>query len=493
MNFVPDKSRCGDLILLPIILIMALLAGCSDHPPSGQRAVSGTSEQKTPVQGCRGCHPLTLDKGHQIPCAACHRGNEKGSDQETAHVGLVPGPAHPDQMLHFCGTCHAAQVTQAAATLHFTLANEINLVRQAFGGKQALPSLTAIPVHDVPQTALQLSEDLLRRRCLRCHLYSPGDAYPATRHGTGCAACHLALVDGSLEDHRFLARPGDQQCLSCHYGNRVGADYYGRFEQDVNWDFQTPFSATAQEEPPPYGVGYHLLSPDLHQQAGMSCIDCHGGQELMAGGRTLSCLTCHGQVLAKESPVTLTETDGRRQLTLASTGKHLDVPVMKDPAHARYGKGVACQVCHGQWSFTDHGNHLLRLDIPDYEPWQAMTRQGSSEVERKLGEALSRSASDEEPTMTDGITGTTHPGIWLQAYELRRWEEINTCLDRQGVLQVCRPILDLHLSYVNQDGAVVFDGVAPAAGTPRLSPYTPHTTGRAGAFYRQRLSRPPWR
>ncbi len=160
---------------------------------------------------------------------------------------------------------------------------------------------------------------------------------------------------------------------------------------------------------------------------------------------------------------------------------------MKDLAHGRYGAKVACQVCHGQWSFADHGNHLLRQDDPDYEPWQALTRQGNAEIETKLEAVLFQDGAASEATMTDGITGSPSPGIWLQAYELRRWEEINTCLDGQGVLQVCRPILDLHLSYVNQDGEVVFDGVRPLAGTQIMLPYTPHTTGRAGAFYQQRL------
>jgi len=209
----------------------------------------------------------------------------------------------------------------------------------------------------------------------------------------------------------------------------------------------------------------------------------------MAGGSGLTCLSCHAPVLAPDALQALSETDGRRQLTTVSTGKRLDVPVLKDSVHERYGRQVACQVCHGQWSFADHGNHLLRQDSPDYEPWRDLTRQGSSEIETKLAVALSQGGADQELTMVDGVTGRSVPGVWLQAYELRRWEEMNTCLDPQGVLQVCRPILDLHLSFVNRDSEVVFDGVRPVAGTQVMQPYTPHTTGRAGAFYRQRLMR----
>jgi hypothetical protein len=388
-----------------------------------------------------------------------------------------------------CGKCHGAIVAQAARTLHFTVAKEVNLVRQAFGGSAHSPlaSLTAIPQQGPPSTPLQLADDLLRRRCLRCHLYAAGEDYPATRHGTGCAACHLPFANGALTDHRFQAQPTDQQCLSCHYGNRVGADYYGRFEHDVQWDFRTPLAAAAEDQVQPYGVGFHQLTPDLHQRAGLACIDCHGGGELMAGAEQVTCLTCHGATLGSGAPVAVAERDGRRELTLALTGKRLAVPVMKDLAHGRYGNKVACQVCHGQWSFADHGNHLLLVADPDYAAWEPLTRQGSAEVEARLEAVLYQNGED-EATMSDGITGALSPGIWLQAIERRRWEEINTCLDGDGILQVCRPILDLHLSYTNADGEVVFDGVTPGADTPVLQPYTPHTTGRAGAFFQQRLS-----
>lgn len=468
-----------------LLAVLGVISGCSRSDVTSEPVVEDVPKPHL-VEGCQGCHAMTLDTPHDLGCQTCHGGVAKANEKMIAHVGIINQPSHPENMEQVCGKCHAETVRHAASTLHFTLANEINLVRQAFGAKERLASLVDIPLHDDPSTRLQLADDLLRRRCLRCHLYSTGDAYAATRHGTGCAACHLAFENGSLSDHSFLARPTDQQCLSCHYGNRVGADYYGRFEQDYNWDYRTPFRASAIDERPPYGVGFHQLSPDLHQQAGMICIDCHSGKELMAGESGLTCLTCHDSVLAAGAPEALSEADGHRQLITISTGKRLDVPLMKDLAHARYGRQVACQVCHGQWSFADHGNHLLRQDIPDYDPWQALTRQGSSELETELDAALFHD-DDSEPTMIDGITGISRTGVWLQAYELRRWEEMNTCFDLQAVLQVCRPILDLHLSYVSGDNEVVFDGAKPVAKISIMQPYTPHTTGRAGAFYRQRL------
>ena len=160
--------------------------------------------------------------------------------------------------------------------MHFTLAREVNLVRKAFGAKETLSGLTQIPVADAPKDPLQLADDLLRRRCLRCHPYSSGDPYPYVNHGTGCAVCHLDFTDGAPTSHTFLATPGDKQCLQCHYGNWVGADYYGRFEHDFNTEYRTPYT-TKESFTRPYGVEYHQLAPDIHQQKGMICVDCHSG------------------------------------------------------------------------------------------------------------------------------------------------------------------------------------------------------------------------
>jgi hypothetical protein len=52
-------------------------------------------------------------------------------------------------------------------------------------------------------------------------------------------------------------------------------------------------------------------------------------------------------------------------------------------------------------------------------------------------------------------------------------------------LRVLRPSLDLHLSWVDEQGQTVFDSTGgPGTG---MRPYTPHTMGKAGPFYWQRL------
>lgn len=469
-----------------ILVLIASLQLCTLGCRQGEKqTLAPPAPAAAPPPGCQGCHPFTLDRNHTLACSRCHGGDEGSGDKETAHRGLSAHPAHPDRMASSCAPCHP-QVAAVANSLHFTLAPEVNGVRAVFGSREPLAALGEIPMAEPPTTPLALADDLLRRRCLRCHLYTVGDDYPATRHATGCAACHLEYADGKPVSHQFVKSPSDRQCLACHYGNFVGADYYGRFEHDFSQEYRTPFR-TGIVKPPEYGLEYHQLAADIHQQKGLACIDCHSGAELM-GAAKVTCADCHAWQPGSPPPLAnLSVAEGRLFLTTRLSGVKLAVPRASDPAHAQYGPTVGCAVCHAQWSFSDQGTHLLRQDVIDYEPWQALTGQGSSEVQRQLQDNLTGDDTLTVPTMTDKISGVAKRGIWLQGYGQRRWEEVPICPDPAGVLQVCRPLLDLYLTYVNGERQVVFDSLPrqdPAAG---MRPYTPHTIGKAGAFYQERI------
>ncbi|MFP7753094.1 hypothetical protein ACLG6S_00290 [Thermodesulfobacteriota bacterium B35] len=481
-----------NFVLLLTVLLLCL-TGCRDEQPgkapSGPAPAQEPAPQPPPRPGCRGCHgELQIDAGHDFACTDCHDGDNTTADRDRAHAGLVARPAHPDRMARRCGRCHEKQVQGCEDSLHFTLKKAVNLVRQHFGANAKLDRLTEIPVSESPANRIELVDDMLRRRCLRCHVYSPGDNYAYVRRGTGCAACHLEYADGHLQSHVFLARPADRQCLSCHYANRVGADFHGRFEHDFNWEYRTPYT-TRQPFIRPYGVEYHDLSPDIHQQRGMICIDCHSGETLMAtGGRRITCRTCHAWQPGDRKPElgNIRVEDGSLVLTGRGDGARHQVVPFRDPAHEKYGRKVACQVCHAQWIYNDSTTSLLRSDTDDYEMWDRLTVQSDSWVEAFLDHNLYSDEDELEPAMPDGITGEMRPGIWYLGYGQRRWEDFIIRRDRQGVIRIFRPILDLRLSFMDEDEMVRFDNLRGR--DDGLRPYTPHTTGPAGMFYRQRFS-----
>lgn len=473
-----------------ILAFLLLLSGCRNNEVEPPKLQQQTQQQQvvTPdAIGCRGCHSeIKLDPKHLLACTTCHQGIDQEGDIGKAHTGLVAKPSHPENMATSCGGCHPKQVATAAGSLHFTLANKIDTIRRHFGASASLTSPTDIPHTDTIDTALGLADDLLRRRCLRCHVYSQGDNYTDVNHGTGCAACHLAFKKGSLHSHAFIA-PSERQCLSCHYGNYVGSDFHGRYEHDYHWEYRTPYTIGTPNNviPRPYGVEYHDLAPDIHQQRGLVCTDCHRNS-----GHTsktpLTCRTCHGWRPGQPAPALDNVTVHGQTLLLTgrADGIQHNIPTLRHPAHEEYGQKVACQVCHGQWSFNDSPVHLLLSKRPDYEPWERLTVQSSSEVEQLLDHNIYR--SDELPmTMRDGLTGEARPGIWYQGFGLRRWEQMVVHRDTDGIIKVFRPILDLRLSMVEANGTVPFDNITGQ--TSGYLPYTPHTTGPAGLFYRDRF------
>ncbi|NTV14292.1 MAG: hypothetical protein HGA96_10250 [Desulfobulbaceae bacterium] len=482
-----------ELLLTAICLLLAACANDRhpDQAPKPAAALTATTPRANQPAGgragCLACHPYPEKPHADLDCSGCHGGNPQAKSQAAAHVGLVAAPGAPAHLQTICGPCHGRQTEAIAASRHFTLSGEINPVRRHFGASQDLASAQDIPPASRPDTPLALADDLLRRRCLGCHLASRGDDFAATRHGTGCAACHLEYDNGKLVSHRFLAAPGDRQCRACHYGNRVGADYYGLTPHDLRQDYRTPFLADGSAPDRPYGLEQHRLQVDVHQRGGLLCLDCHSGLH-QGAATTISCAACHlwrpGHPLPAAS---LRAAKGGLMLRLRADQQWRPVPPARDPAHARAAK-IDCAVCHAQWGFNDQGTHLLRSDREDYQNWEDLLVQGNEEAETQLLNSLYGNGAV-PPTMTDKLTGQSRPGLWLMLFAQRRWEGPLLGRDIHGRLRVMRPSLDLHLSWVDATGRTVFDAVSGPG--PGLRPYTPHTIGKAGAFYRQRLAQTP--
>ncbi len=468
--------------------MIILLGGCSQDEPEKQAQPAVINSQDF---SCQDCHDHSLDASHAtLLCTSCHGGKTPAKTADAAHNNLTRQPAHPKNMEQTCGKCHQQQIRSVIKSAHFTLANETNIVRHAFGADKNLGSMLEIDQQEEINSALDLADDMLRRRCLRCHVYYSGDNYPETLHGTGCAACHLDFSGGKLVSHNFIKYPPDSQCLHCHQGNFVGADYYGRYEHDHHWDYRTPYKkdgTTAR----PYGIESHQLSADIHQLAGLICIDCHSGNELMSNTpNKILCESCHQFDEKNQLPAmtNLHRENGQTILIGKDDGAKHPVPQLSHPAHEKYKDKAHCMVCHASWSYNDAGTHLLRMDPEEFDPWGALYVQGSFEVEDQLTASLYGEESYPIVYMSDKITGELYTGIWLKGFELRRWEFPIICKDNDGMMHICRPLLDLHLSYVNEDEELVFDAITPTNEPDfGLTPYIPHTTGKAGAFYQQRL------
>ncbi len=488
--------------LFALFFLISLL-GCQEEEQKPRSApVSTPKEQASPVAvkelsqppapGCQSCHnDIQLDKNHSLACTDCHQGNNATNEKKVAHQGLISQAASPVTLQTTCGKCHAEQLENCGQSGHFSMNNAVNQVREHFS-LSPVKNLTEIPEsEEPPQTKEALVNDLLRRQCLRCHVYSKGDDYPYVRRGTGCAACHMQYIDGKLTskgegkaNHAFI-RPTKQQCLSCHYGNHVGSDFDGGYEQDYNWSYRTPFVTRAPFSRP-YGIELHNLVPDIHQQRGMTCLDCHSGAELAGKKSSVQCVDCHAPG-ASPALANLRIQGNDVFLKTQNNDEERLVPGLKNPAHDKYNDQVSCQVCHAQWSYNDGTTHLLLSYSEDADPWDRLAVQSSAEVERFVEYNVYTDEDERAPSLPDQINGQQKAGIWYSGFTQRRWEDILIDKDTDGIIKVFRPLLDLRLSAIDEDEEVIanFDNVAGK--DSGLRPYTPHTTGPAGLFYEQRF------
>lgn len=448
--------------------------------------------------GCVSCHSVAFS--HGLSCEVCHGGNSNKSTKQAAHAGFVANPASPQHMQGICGSCHINEAISAAQSSHFTLIHEIQKTWKAFFPDEemdlnGLQRVAASPSE--PMTPRRLVADMLVRRCLRCHPYTSGDSYAMTRRNTGCAACHKIHASSTK-------RVQDEHCLSCHYANFVGWDYYGRFEKDYEEDYRAPLEQ-GRISLRPYGIEWHEMTPDVHKRAGLSCTDCHAlgpCQEQNGQKRRLECVDCHMSVASDaDDKHSQAEDDMLQKRAVQFKG-----PEMRPDrvGHRKEDRNqVSCAACHALWSVQDIQRSLTLQETPLWEEWSYLMVQGSSEVEGIVAYHLLKQAfwqpfepgmeivnsmpvfmgnarCGQEPCMKNKFTHDCGKGVWFEAFLQRRWAPVPLGRDKDGRISVMRPILDLELFYMNKYGQAVINGLRPVAG--RMQPYTPHTIGKADEF-----------
>ncbi len=482
------------LSLLALFFLSATLSGCQ-----GSDRDDTSPQQLLSAKGCISCHQANLDENHRFGCTRCHNGNDQESTMEKAHIDLVSHPAHPDHFKKSCAGCHPKESQAILTNSHYNLDSYAAIISRyenlTATDKRAEKKTKITTVHDIhshqtPVNGTELLEDMVRRKCLRCHMYNSGDDFSHTTRAQGCGSCHLSFSKGHLQDHHFSGKPKDNACLSCHYGNHVGFDFYGHFEHDFNEEYRTPYSITDQDRP--YGLEYHELQPDIHQLAGMVCIDCHSQQQVM-GNSTVkaNCRSCHDQHALEQNKEPGIEPhateEGCFTFTSTATGQTYLLPIMTHPAHERFGDTIDCMVCHAQWSFIDRETHLLRIDHEDFDDFERLSRDGDSWVHHILKTNIDFDSESIIPYTVDRINGERISGIWIKGYKERRWENPPVILNESGTLNISRPVLDLHLSWIDYDEETQFDNFKPFSQNRASLPYTPHTTGAAGPYYLERI------
>lgn len=454
---------------------------------------------------CRACHDgiETMDEDHDFSCATCHLRPENRNTVLPDHRWIIRHPASPDHVELFCSKCHRKEIDRLKNSLHWTLAGMISQTRFLWGAQpDPHPRYSAAPsdgfkrLPDGPisiKTPADLVDDLLSRRCFSCHLGSPPPPKKGIFRGLGCAACHVPYTDNGRyhgEDnalkgksgypilHSFIQPIPTEQCLHCHNGPYIGADYVGMFQHDFHQSYRAPL-IKGTLPPQTYLMDHHLLKSDVHFEKGLLCVDCHNSGDVMGRGVSTAgskdavavrCQSCHTDETAvgNSSFTTLKSRIGRRRR----------VPTRDPsiPAHAISGmEKVHCLGCHAVWGFMDYGPSLIRDDREDLTRWAPWRLQGDASVD-ELFDVHGRFLGKKDASL---------PGPWLLGWRFRRWEYLTLGKDDKGRIVPFRPRYQYQISYVDKTGRVVLDSVVPTRGDGNgrgwaYMPYYPHTVQKRG-------------
>jgi hypothetical protein len=456
-----------------------------------------------------------MDPKHAVACIRCHGGDAKAEDKDAAHVGLIKDPGDLKTINKTCGGCHAEEARRVIRSPMALTPRMINHTRFAFGGQESPDPIYATVdidgLEQVPHPAESgnLGDDLLRRSCLRCHLYTKGSERWGEHRGLGCSACHVAYPnskDGKPRPHALVRDAGITACLKCHNSNHVGADYVGLFEKDFDRGFRSPV-VKGHQPPRIYGSEQHRLVSDVHFRAGMQCTDCHTLDEIHGTGDIprspynnvrISCAGCH---VRGDHPAIRKKENGAMVLI---RGKERPMPAWnahsiphRVPIHR---EKLKCSACHAAWSFQDYGLHLMLDERADYWKWASTAAQNDPHVQALLrrevgtyaelippagGQVPPKSQDEWDlPVTRDWLTGESRPGAWFRGYTERKWSRPPLGLDHHGKVSVMRPMYQYVISQVDSDSNVLLDRHIPTTGSGQsaliCNPYSPHTIAARG-------------
>ena len=386
-----------------------------------QLVENGQGSQVEAGQKCLTCHKGIERIGDgpvmsKLTCTGCHRGDGRATAMEAAHKGMYANPSDLRVVNQTCGTCHPKEVEKVKTSLHATMAGMISGARYLWGsqdrkakyatydvespnskGKGMVTSLKQLPLYNPAKPEGPDNnpvDDYLRNQCLRCHLWSDGHTRDADWRASGCAACHVVYSDkGTYEGgdqvipkdqkdrprlHRITSKIPESQCIHCHNrGGRIGRSYIGTMEADP---YGTPWTKEGGKQSKLHGNYYNHLTPDVHYEKGMTCIDCHTKQDMHGDGNMytkkehaveIECTDCHGTMEQRTNfktswgnPLTnlkKKEKDGQIVLIGKMDGKEHVVPQIKDAQFSAEGHAamvaipahmekLECYACHARWA-----------------------------------------------------------------------------------------------------------------------------------------------
>jgi hypothetical protein len=474
------------------------------------------------ASSCVRCHKGIehVSKNHG-ECVSCHGGKPQEGGKEKAHQGIygIANPEYIGRWENGCAPCHRYQFERMKSNLMYTAAGVIRNTQLTWEGEDGNSYTThgekqfaadGIPLSPKPVAELDnLSGELYRKFCSRCHVGAQtADAYGVS-HASGCAACHFPWNDtatyegrdttmkgraGHSASHAMTALPDTQICSRCHNrSGRIAFSYQGLYDGNNGL-----VPTSGGEGGPVMTSGARNLthiSPDVHFAAGMECIDCHTSRDVMGDGfayrnmylqTETACEDCHGsgsevpryREITRENDEALRESknykrqatsgmkmiqtskgrsysnvfyqDGTIWLQGKRSGKmHRSRVITGTPEHSIAGHGrLECYACHSRTSVQCYGCHT------HYD-------KGKSGM--------------------DFIKGIETPGAFSETEDYRMLYPFPLALNQRGRISPVTPGCQTFVTVAEADGSLSkTEYVSKFRGKQQLrfAPFYSHNTGK---------------
>ncbi len=368
--------------------------------------ISPLYKQISKTESCTLCHSYTsgFSKHHDpknIGCVACHLGNPAKKNKKEAHLNLISIPGNLSNASQTCGKCHQGIPQRIMHSPMNTMSGVVSIDKYVFGENNDLDSL--FQIHHIDNKSL--GEKHLRNKCASCHLgneKTKTNPISERSRGGGCLACHLNYTEGAKKGHfeyqQNLKLPQthasinlqitDKHCFGCHSrSGRISTNYQGWHETQLKADSITDFKHYRILEDKRVFV---KKQADIHQQLGMSCIDCHDTWDVMGTGQyynhqedavSTTCTACHSKDLQSVAYQDLDPSDKRmlkkrnidttkhylkadnkmyynvlieaNKATLITKNTHKSIALKDDYSNCLRNnahQSVSCSSCHTAWA-----------------------------------------------------------------------------------------------------------------------------------------------
>ena len=495
------------IIMMLLLCLPVFISACHER-----------AKQSSCVRCHKGIEHVSKTHGD---CVSCHGGKPLEEKKEKAHQGVfgISNPEFIGRWENGCAPCHRYQFERMQSNLMYTAAGMIRNTQLTWEGEDG-NSYTAHgekqfdaagkPFSPKPVAELDnLSGELYRKFCARCHIGAQTTGVYSASHSSGCAACHFPWNNegvyagndktmkgkaGHSATHSMNSLPDTQACTRCHNrSGRIAFSYQGLY--DGNNGF---VPTRGGEGGPTMASGARNLthiSPDVHFAAGMECIDCHTSRDVMGDGfayrnmylqTEVACEDCHGgakdvpryQEITRENEEALRESKNYK-LPMTSGMKMIQTAKGRSYSNVFYRDNTVWVA--GKKSGKLHKSKVI-TGTPEHNVIGHERLECYSCHSRAVPQCYGcHTTYDKSQNGHDFIKGADTPGAFSEKEDYRMLSPFPLALNQRGRISPVTPGCQTFITVIEPDGRQSkTEYVAKYKGKQQLrfAPFYSHNTGK---------------